>query len=68
MAIERVLIAVVAKYVCRKLVLQRFLVAVVAKVANEISDNLVINRCWLRGCKGSEVRLQGLQDKYVNVW
>ena len=66
--IEKVLIAVVAKYACGKLVVQRFLVAVVAKVANEICDYLVINRCWLRGYKASKVRLQGFQDTYVNFW
>ena len=66
--IERVLIAMVAKYVCGKLVVQRLLVAVVAKVINEISDYLVINRCWLRSCKASKVRLQRLQDKYVKFW
>ena len=59
MVIERVLIAVVAKYVCGKLVVQWLLVAVVATVTNEISDYSVINRCWLRVCKGSRVRLKG---------
>ena len=55
--IERVLIGTVAKCACRKLVVQRLLVAVVAKVGDEISDYLVINRCWLGGCKSSKVRL-----------
>ena len=45
--IERVLVTVVAKYVCGKLVVQRVLVAVVAKVANSVIDV----RCG--GCKVS---------------
>ena len=53
---------------CGKLVVQRLLFAMVVKVANELSDYLVLNRCRLRGCKDSKARLQGLQDKYVNYW
>ena len=36
---QRVLVAVVARSVCGKLIVQRALVAVVAKVANLIRDN-----------------------------
>ena len=59
--IERVLIASVEKYVCGKLVVQRCLVAVVAKVANEICDYSVINRPWWRW-------LQELQGKLLDIW
>ena len=56
-----VLLAVVAKYIRGKLVLQKVFVAVVAKDANYICDYLTINRCWLRW-------LQGLQGKYLSIW
>ena len=46
----------VAKYVCVKLVVQRVLIAVVAKVANLICDYLIVIS-WLRW----------LQSKYVNI-
>ena len=41
---ERVLIAVDAKNVCRKFVVQRVFVAVVAKVANLIRDYLLSDK------------------------
>ena len=49
--IKRVLVAVVAKYVCGKLVVQRVLVAVIAKVANLIRDYLDA------GCDGCKVSM-----------
>ena len=56
MEIERSLVAVVAKYVCGKSVVQRVLVAVVSKVVNLICDYLVRNRCC-KGCKVSILTL-----------
>ena len=55
---ERILVAVAAKYLCGRSVVQRVLVAAAAKVANFMYDYLVINRCWL-------VWLQGT---YVSIW
>ena len=53
-------VAVAPKYVCGKLVVQRVLFALFAKVANLICDYLVINRCSLR-------RLQGFQHNYFII-
>ena len=52
--IERVLVAVVAKYVCGKLVVERVLVAVVVKVSCQsaydaipsLDTDLFLSSCW----------------------
>ena len=44
--IERLLVEEVAKYIWGKLDVHRVLVAVIAKVANQICDYLEIKRCW----------------------
>ena len=57
--IERVLVAVVAKYVCGKSVVQGVLLAVVAKVANFICDYLVTDV----GCSGFKVTILTFGDR-----
>ena len=44
--IERLLVALVAKYVCKKTVAERVFVAVVANVAYLFCDYLVISWLW----------------------
>ena len=50
------MVTVVAKYVCGKLVVESVLLAVVANVANLISDYLVID-VGCGGCEGSKVSI-----------
>ena len=52
----------VAKYVCGKLVVESVLLAVVANVANLISDCLVID-VGCGGCKGCKVSILTFGDR-----